>query len=144
MNFKKNIYKTYKTKYEALHPTNKNYIPIYISNYINYKYNINVLIINPFNKKNNIFLKKNNILFFKIKKNFFKKKKNRKKFINKYTLYKKNIYNMRDIILSRQKYWGEPIPIYYKNNIPINIKINNLPLILPNIKKIKSLSKINK
>ena len=43
-------------------------------------------------------------------------------------------YKMRDAIFSRQRYWGEPFPIYYKNNIPHIIKESELPLTLPDIK----------
>ena len=42
-------------------------------------------------------------------------------------------YKLRDAIFSRQRYWGEPIPIYYKNDIPINIEENYLPLHLPEV-----------
>ena len=42
-------------------------------------------------------------------------------------------YKLRDAIFSRQRYWGEPIPIYYKNDIPINIEEAFLPLKLPEV-----------
>jgi len=42
-------------------------------------------------------------------------------------------YKLRDAIFSRQRYWGEPIPIYYKNDIPINIEETCLPLNLPEV-----------
>ena len=42
-------------------------------------------------------------------------------------------YKLRDAIFSRQRYWGEPIPIYYKDNIPHNIELENLPLELPEV-----------
>lgn len=40
---------------------------------------------------------------------------------------------LRDAIFSRQRYWGEPIPIYYKNGIPKALSIEELPLELPGI-----------
>ena len=42
-------------------------------------------------------------------------------------------YKMRDAVFSRQRYWGEPIPIYYENNIPKLIKEEDLPLNLPEV-----------
>ena len=42
-------------------------------------------------------------------------------------------FKLRDATFSRQRYWGEPIPIYYKNGIPINIETDYLPLKLPEV-----------
>ena len=42
-------------------------------------------------------------------------------------------FKLRDATFSRQRYWGEPIPIYYKNGIPINIEKDYLPLELPDV-----------
>ena len=42
-------------------------------------------------------------------------------------------FKLRDATFSRQRYWGEPIPIYYKNGIPINIEKDYLPLELPEV-----------
>lgn len=42
-------------------------------------------------------------------------------------------YRLRDAIFSRQRYWGEPFPIYYKEGIPYNIDEDKLPLELPDI-----------
>jgi leucyl-tRNA synthetase len=44
-------------------------------------------------------------------------------------------YRMRDAIFGRQRYWGEPIPVYFKNGIPYLIKEEELPLLLPEIDK---------
>lgn len=42
-------------------------------------------------------------------------------------------YRLRDAIFSRQRYWGEPFPIYYKDGIPTPIDEKDLPLQLPEI-----------
>jgi leucyl-tRNA synthetase len=44
-------------------------------------------------------------------------------------------YRLRDAIFGRQRYWGEPIPVYYENGIPKVLKEEELPLILPEIDK---------
>lgn len=44
-------------------------------------------------------------------------------------------YRLRDAIFGRQRYWGEPIPIYYKNGIPFPLAEDELPLILPEVDK---------
>ncbi len=44
-------------------------------------------------------------------------------------------YRLRDAIFSRQRYWGEPIPIFYKDGIPYSINEQDLPLELPEIDK---------
>ena len=42
-------------------------------------------------------------------------------------------YRLRDAIFSRQRYWGEPFPIYYKENLPYPLDEKKLPLELPEI-----------
>ncbi|MES2652833.1 MAG: leucine--tRNA ligase [Bacteroidota bacterium] len=44
-------------------------------------------------------------------------------------------YRMRDAIFGRQRYWGEPIPVYFKNGLPYLIQEEELPLVLPEIDK---------
>ena len=45
----------------------------------------------------------------------------------------KTNYRLRDAIFSRQRYWGEPFPIYYKNGMPYAMDVKKLPLELPSI-----------
>ena len=47
----------------------------------------------------------------------------------------KTNYRLRDAIFSRQRYWGEPFPVYYKNNLPYMLDESQLPLTLPEIDK---------
>lgn len=44
-------------------------------------------------------------------------------------------YKMRDAVFSRQRYWGEPVPMYFKNGIPFPIPEDCLPLKLPEVDK---------
>ncbi|MFN6036978.1 MAG: leucine--tRNA ligase [Bacteroidota bacterium] len=44
-------------------------------------------------------------------------------------------FRLRDAVFGRQRYWGEPIPVYYKNDVPYTLPENELPLILPEIDK---------
>lgn len=44
-------------------------------------------------------------------------------------------YRLRDAIFSRQRYWGEPFPVYYKDGIPHLMDESALPLLLPQVDK---------
>jgi len=46
-------------------------------------------------------------------------------------------YRMRDAGYSRQRYWGEPFPVYYKNEIPYLLSEKDLPVILPEVETYK-------
>ena len=50
---------------------------------------------------------------------------------------RKTNYRLRDAIFSRQRYWGEPFPIYYKDGIPTPLPLSALPLRLPEIDSFK-------
>ena len=49
--------------------------------------------------------------------------------------HRKINYRLRDAIFSRQRYWGEPFPIYYKDGIPCAMPYECLPLELPEVDK---------
>jgi leucyl-tRNA synthetase len=44
-------------------------------------------------------------------------------------------FRMRDAIFGRQRYWGEPVPVYFKNGLPYLIEESELPLVLPEVDK---------
>ena len=44
-------------------------------------------------------------------------------------------YRLRDAVFSRQRYWGEPIPIYFEEGVPKALDIKDLPLELPLVDK---------
>ena len=49
--------------------------------------------------------------------------------------YGKTNYRLRDAVFSRQRYWGEPFPVYYVNGLPQIIDVAHLPLHLPEVEK---------
>ena len=61
-----------------------------------------------------------------------------KKYVQENKLGKVKVnYRLRDAIFSRQRYWGEPFPVYYKNRIPTMVPEQCLPLELPEISEYK-------
>ncbi len=44
-------------------------------------------------------------------------------------------YRLRDAIFGRQRYWGEPVPVYFKDRLPQLIAMEDLPLVLPEVDK---------
>ena len=61
-----------------------------------------------------------------------------KKFVTEHHLGRVKVnYRLRDAIFSRQRYWGEPFPVYYKDDMPYMIPKECLPLELPEVKEYK-------
>ena len=61
-----------------------------------------------------------------------------KKFVTENNLGRVKVnYRLRDAIFSRQRYWGEPFPVFYKENMPYMIPKEKLPLLLPEIDEYK-------
>ena len=61
-----------------------------------------------------------------------------KDFVTKHQLGRVKVnYRLRDAIFSRQRYWGEPFPVYYKNGMPYMLPEECLPLELPDIDQYK-------
>jgi len=59
-----------------------------------------------------------------------------KAFVKKHNIGRVKVnYRLRDAIFSRQRYWGEPFPVYYKNGIPTMIPEECLPIELPQVDK---------
>ena len=59
-----------------------------------------------------------------------------KKYISEKGIGKVKVnYRLRDAIFSRQRYWGEPFPVYYKDGIPYMMDESKLPLLLPEVDK---------
>ncbi|QIK59964.1 leucine--tRNA ligase [Dysgonomonas sp. HDW5A] len=59
-----------------------------------------------------------------------------KEYIKEHNLgHVKTNYRLRDAIFSRQRYWGEPFPVYYKDGLPYILPIDKLPLELPEVDK---------
>lgn len=59
-----------------------------------------------------------------------------KRFVSQHKLGRVKVnYRLRDAIFSRQRYWGEPFPVYYKNGIPTMIPEECLPVELPEVEK---------
>lgn len=141
----------------CLHPFTNNKIPIYISNYVLSHFGTGAIMGVPsHNNKDYILSKKLEIKTLKILKTCNINHKKTDILINSFFLNGLNIenankiiiekikkneygieaykYKIKNIVFSRQRYWGEPIPIYYKKGIPYNIPEKCLPLLLPNTK----------
>lgn len=129
--------------YYLINPVNQIKLPIWITNFVVLRNNYAEQFCNPgFSKMHYLFCKKYEIgditgLFKNYKEKFLSKderkvldylKSNHIKFESG------AVYNLRDWIFSRQRYWGEPIPLAYdKNHHIISVSENDLPLVLPEL-----------
>lgn len=147
----------------ALNPFTKEEMPIYISDYILMGYGTGAVMAVPaHDERDHRFAKKFDLKIVNVIENdndiqeeSFDSKDSvcvNSEFLNglKYEdaktliigeIEKKNIghgttnYRQRDAIFSRQRYWGEPVPVYYKEGMPYTLPISALPLELPEVEK---------
>ena len=144
------------THYYAINPINNEKVPIWIANYILSDYGTGAIMAVPeLDERDRDFAEKYNIA---VKHIFTDDKFINSDFLNGLTVEEarkeiltkiksQNIgsavttYRLRDAIFSRQRYWGEPIPVYYKDvtidgnreKLPFTIDEQDLPLQLPDI-----------
>ena len=145
----------------AIHPFTLERIPIWVSDYVIASYGTGAVMAVPsgdqrdydFAKKFNLEIK-NIFKGIDISKSAFEEKSNftleNSDFLDNLSfsdavdkiileIEKKDIgkskiqYKLRDAIFSRQRYWGEPIPIYYRNSEPVALSLSDLPLELPEV-----------
>ena len=145
----------------AIHPFNKEEIPIWIGDYVLAGYGTGAVMAVPcgdqrdFNFAKHFSIPIKNIFAnIDISKKAFTEKSEFKLFNSEFLdglTYKESTekvisyiekigcgcgtinYRLRDAVFSRQRYWGEPIPIYYKKGIPFPVEENSLPIELPKV-----------
>ena len=147
----------------ALHPLTNNKIPIWISDYVlagygtgavmavpcgdqrdyNFAKFFNLPIVNIFKDidiSNEAFKEKDGFILTNSEElNGLDFKKGFDLAIEKLEKINKGIHNvnykLRDAVFSRQRYWGEPFPVYYKDSMPVMISEKYLPIELPDVDK---------
>jgi leucyl-tRNA synthetase len=147
----------------AINPFSGKHIPIYISDYVLMGYGTGAVMAVPaHDERDHRFAKKFGLEIIKvveteedIQENSFDSKDSvcvNSDFLNGLNykdakakiieeLEKRNIgngtinYRQRDAIFSRQRFWGEPVPVYYKNGMPYTVPVSELPLKLPEVEK---------
>mgnify|MGYP005642379815 FL=1 len=147
----------------AIHPLNNKKLPIWISDYVLASYGTGAVMAVPCGDQRDYnfakFFKLPIINIFKdidISKEAFQSKENftliNSDFLNDLDFKKgfskaikelekvkkgkhKINYKLRGAVFSRQRYWGEPFPVYYKGGLPVMIEEKFLPIILPGVDK---------
>ncbi|AID37553.1 leucine--tRNA ligase [Candidatus Walczuchella monophlebidarum] len=145
------------------HPFTNERIPVYISDYVLNSYGTGAIMAVPaHNTRDHMFAKKYGLKIIEVisgGKDVYKKaydikkgecihsdflnglsaeealKKSIEKIEEKGLGYRTVNYRFRNAVFSRQRYWGEPIPIYYKKGVPFGIPEKKLPLLLPIVDK---------
>ena len=148
------------TNQYAINPINNKEIPIYIADYVTIDYGCGAIMAVPAHDKRDFdFAKKHHLSIIKVINDKTNnelilgdgehinseiinglniceaKKKINEKLINLKKGQIKICYKLKDWIFSRQRYWGEPIPILFDKNKIIPLNKNDLPLKLPKLKK---------
>ncbi len=150
--YTKKKYYGFNTNINAINPINNKLIPIWVTNFTEEQYNTKEIFITNENKIQNKFINKYNLNKKIIINNNKNTKPNFKINIKKLLILKKKKifqkkinYKIKDWVISRQRFWGVPIPIIKLNKSLIPIKYKELPVILPeNTKNIKNNLKKNK
>ena len=136
----------------AIHPFKKKKLPIWVADYVLSDYGTGAVMAVPAHDQRDYdFAKKHDIEIINVINNNFIINsdflnnlsiiKARETIINKIESLnigqRKITYRLRDAIFGRQRYWGEPIPIYYKDDIPYVFSEDDLPLELPDVDDFK-------
>jgi leucyl-tRNA synthetase len=119
----------------AINPANNEKIPIYVADYVLVNYGTGAIMAVPMHdERDREFANKFNLPI--LDKPLVDSKEITNKLKGKFVLR----FKMRDAIFARQRYWGEPIPLYYDNDGIIHqVKESTLPVVLPNVKSYKPL-----
>ena len=115
----------------VLHPLTQKPIPIWISDYVLVNYGTGAIMGVPaHDERDERFARHFSLPIENLP---FLREEELERLVKQQQAEKTTQYKIRDAIFSRQRYWGEPIPIYYKEGIPTPLPETSLPLLLPNV-----------